>query len=69
MYTGTILGNRDISQSGFNLYWPFGMDSRKDMRVLTAVRKDIISRVIVEDRTDLISHPYCMVLDIKQLHP
>ncbi len=44
-----FLGNRDISHSGFNLYWPSGTDSRKDMQVLTAVRKDIISRVIVEN--------------------
>ena len=39
------------------------------MRVLTAVRKNIISRVIIENRTDLISHPYYMTLDIKELHP
>ena len=64
-----FLGNRNISHSGFNLYWPSGTDSRKDMRVLTAVRKDIISRVIIENQTDLISHPYCMALDIKELHP
>ncbi len=64
-----FLGNRYISHSGFNLYWPSETDSRKDMRVLTAVRKDIISRVIVENRTNLISHPYCMALDIKEPHP
>lgn len=39
------------------------------MRVLTAVRKDIISTAVIENRTDLVSHPYCMVLDIKELHP
>ena len=44
-----FLGNRNISHSGFNLYWPSGTDSRKDIRVLTAVRKDIISRVIIEN--------------------
>ena len=26
-----FLGNRDISQSGFNLYWPSGTDNRKDI--------------------------------------
>lgn len=59
----------EISHLGFNLYWPSGTDSRKDMRVLTAVRKDIVSQIIIENRTDLVSHPYCMVLDIKELHP
>ena len=39
------------------------------MRVLTAVRKDMLSKVVVENRTDLVSHPYCMVLDIREPHP
>ena len=64
-----FLGNRDISHSGFNLYWPAGTDNRKNMRVLMAVKKDILNRVIVENRTDLVSHPYCIVLDIRELHP
>ena len=64
-----FLGNRSISHSGFNLYWPSGTENRKDMRVLTAVRKDILSKVIIDNRTDLVSHPYCSVLDIKELHP
>ena len=39
------------------------------MRVLTAVKKDILSKVVIENRTELVSHPYCMVLDIRELHP
>ena len=39
------------------------------MLVLTAVRKDILNKVIIENRTDLVSHPYCIVLDIKELDP
>ncbi len=34
-----LLGNRDISHSKFTLYWPSGMNSRKDMRVLMAVKR------------------------------
>ena len=63
-----FLGNRSIAHSGFNLYWPFGTDNRKDMRVLMVVRKDILSKVVVENRTDLVSHPYCMIFDVKELH-
>ena len=44
-----FLGNRSISHSGFNLYWPSGTDNRKDMRVLTAVRKDILNKVIINN--------------------
>lgn len=39
------------------------------MRVLTAVRKDVLSKVIIDNQIDLISHSYCSVLDIKELHP
>lgn len=64
-----FLGKRDISHYGFNLSWPSETDNRKHMRVLTAVRKDILDKVIIENRTDLVNHPYCSVLNIKELHP
>ena len=32
------------------------------------VRKDILNKVIIDNRTDLVSHPYCSILDIKELH-
>ena len=63
-----FLGNRHVSHSGFNLYWPSGTDNRKNMQVLTAVRKDILNIVLIENRSDLVNHPYCLVLDIKELH-
>ena len=64
-----FLGNRSLAHAGFILYWPSGTDDRKDMRVLIAVRKDILNKVIIENRTDLVSHPYCIVLDIRELNP
>lgn len=64
-----FLGNRSLAHAGFNLYWPSGTADRKDMRVMIAVRKDILSRVVVENRTGLVSHPYCVVLDIRELDP
>ena len=39
------------------------------MRVLTAVRKDMLSKVVVKNWTDLVSQPYCMVLDIREPQP
>ena len=39
------------------------------MQVLTTVRKDILNEVIIDNWTDLISHLYCPVFDIKELHP
>ena len=55
--------------SGFNLYWPSGTNNRKDMQVLTAVRKDILHKIIVENRTNLVSYSYYIVLDIRELNP
>lgn len=64
-----FLGKQAISHPGFNFYWPSGTKNRKDMRVLTVVRKDILSKVVVENRTDLVSHSYCMVVDIREPYP
>ena len=36
--------------------------------MLTAVRKDMLHRVVIDNRTELVSHPYCSLLDIKELH-
>ena len=64
-----FLGNRSLAPAGFNLYWPSGTNNRRDMRVLIAVRKDILNRVAIEKQTDLISHPYCLCLDIIKFDP
>ena len=36
------------------------------MRVLIAVKKDILDKDIIDNQTDLISHFYCLYLDIKE---
>ena len=64
-----FLGNRSLVHISFNLYWPSGTDNRKDMRVWIAVKKDILNRVVFGNRTDLISHPYCICLDIQEVDP
>ncbi len=64
-----FIENWGIFNSGLNLYWLSGTENRKDIRVLMAFKKDILSNVVIENRTDLLDHPYCMVLDIKELHP
>ena len=63
-----FLGSWSISHFGFNLYWPSRTDNRKDMQVLTAIRKDILYKVIIDNWTDLVSYPYCSILDIKEFH-
>ena len=39
------------------------------MQVLITVRKDILNKVIIKNRINLSSHPYCLILDIKELNP
>ena len=63
-----FLGRKNLAQSGFSLYWPAGTHDRKDNRVHITVRKDLLNTTIVENRMDLISHPYGMVLDITEGH-
>ncbi len=64
-----FIGNRSISHNGFNLYWPMSGENRKDIRVLTAVRKEVANNVVLDNRSDLANHPYCLILDIEELHP
>lgn len=61
-----FLGNKNLSHAGFNLYRPFGLHNQKDNQVLVAVRKEILNQLVVENRTNLVSHPYCLAVDITE---
>lgn len=37
------------------------------MQVLIAVKKDILNKIIFENFTDLVSHSYYIILDIREL--
>ena len=62
-----FIGSREICHNGFNFYWPQG--ERKEIRVMTAVRKDFVDKIVVDHRTDLLNHPYFMLLEIRELDP
>lgn len=36
------------------------------MHVLVAIKKARLNKIIIENRTNLVSHPYYIVLDIKE---
>ena len=55
-------GKGEISHPGFLFYWPEG--PREHARVMTAVRRDIVGKVAIEARTDLINHPYFIAVDV-----
>ena len=57
-------GDMEVSHPGFLFYRPSG--PYKTCRVVTAVRRDLVDRIVVEARTDLVDHPYCLVVDIRE---
>lgn len=61
-----FLGEKNLAHTGFNLYWPAGANDCKENRVFIAVRKNLLNKTIMENWTDLVSHLYCMVLDITE---
>ena len=63
------MGNQSLVHIRFNLYWPSKTDNHKDIYVLIIIKKDILNKVIIENRTDLISHPYYIILDIREYNP
>lgn len=60
-----FIGNRSITHSALNFYWPGGQ--RAEVRVLTAVKKELVKKVIVENRTDMGDHPYFLTLNIRDM--
>ena len=44
------------------------MNNQKNIQVLVAVKKDILNKGIIENQTNFISHLYCQILDIRELH-
>ena len=69
-YSATIyiqepfLGKKNLAHAGFNLYWLAEPYDYKDNHIFVIVRKDLLIKTIVENQTNLVSHPYSMVLDI-----
>ena len=51
------IGIRNISYPGYTIYWPEG-EKRSEKRVAIAIKKDLLSQMVIEARTDLINHPY-----------
>lgn len=60
-----FIGKRSISHGAFNFYCPGG--EKTEARVLTAIKKELVDKIIVENRTYLIDHPYFLALDIREI--
>ena len=62
-----FIGNWKISHSEFNFYWPQG--ERKNIRIMTTVRKNLVDKIVVDHRMDLVNHLYFMLLELQELDP
>ena len=61
-------GIYSFSHPGYEIRWPEkGKNSEK--RVLIAIRKDLLTKIITESRSNLVNHPYFLVIDVWELHP
>lgn len=60
-----FIEHREMSHSVFNFYWPQGR--RTEIRVMMAVKKDLLDKIILKHRTDLVTHPYFILLEIWNL--
>lgn len=62
------VGIHSFSHPGYEIKWPEkGKNSEK--RVLTAIKKDLLTKIITESRSDLVNHPYLLAIDVWELHP
>lgn len=57
-----FIRNRNFSHSIFNFYW-LGRLKNKE-QVFTAIKNELISRIVVDNKTHLVDHPYFLVLNI-----
>jgi Reverse transcriptase (RNA-dependent DNA polymerase)/Endonuclease-reverse transcriptase len=60
------VGVYTFSHPGYEIKWP-EKGEKKEKRVLIAIRKDLLTKVITETRSDLVNHPYVLALDIWDL--
>jgi hypothetical protein len=59
----SYVGVYTFSHPGYEIKWP-EKGENKEKRVLITIRKDLLTKVITETRSDLVNHPYVLALNI-----
>jgi hypothetical protein len=57
------VGVYTFSHPDYEIKWP-EKGENKEQRVLIVIRKDLLTKVITETRSDLVNHPYVLALNI-----
>ena len=60
-----FISNCEILHNRFNFYWL--QNERKNIKVMTSVRKTRGNKIVVDHRTNLINHHYVILLEIQEL--
>lgn len=63
----SFISIHEISHNAFNLYWP--QVEKKEIRVITVIRKNLADKIMIKHKTDFINHPYFILLEIHELEP
>ena len=52
-----------FSHPGYEIKWPEkGKNSEK--RVFTTIKKDLLTKIITENHSNLVDHPYFLAIDV-----
>ena len=62
------MGKYSFSHPEYEIKWP-EKGENKQKRVLIAIKKDLLTKIIIKRRSDLVNHPYFLALDVWELHP
>lgn len=66
MIQESFIGSQEIYYSGFNFYW--SPKQKNKIQVITAVRKDLRNKIMVDHRIDLIHYSNFILLKICKLN-
>ena len=56
-----------LSHPSFTFFWP-EIKEKKTIRVVVAVRRDILGSWVIEHRTDLVNNTHAQCLDVWERH-
>lgn len=60
-----FIENRSISHNVFNFYWSKGLKNK--VQVFTIIKKELVNKIIVDNRTNLVDHSYFLTLDLQDI--
>lgn len=63
----SFIGNWEICYSGFNFY--LLQKEIKKIRIIIAIKKNLVNKIIIDHKIDLVNYLYFILLEIWELYP